>query len=77
MPSGKGVLILFVASLVILGAAIAVVVLEMRDGEQFPWGTHIVTIPAVFLFGLVAGWVMRERQAAEERARAEIEKEQA
>lgn len=77
MPSGKGVLILFVASLVILGAAIAVVVLEMRDGEQFPWGTHIVTIPAVFLFGLVAGWVMRERQAAEEKARAEIEKEQA
>lgn len=75
MPSGKGVLILFVASLAILGVATAVVVLEMRDGEEFPWGTHLVTIPAVFLFGLVAGWVMRERQAAEEKARAEMDEE--
>jgi fluoride ion exporter CrcB/FEX len=72
MPSGKGVLILFVASLAILGVAIAVVVLEMREGEQFPWGTHLVTIPAVFLFGLVAGWALSQRQAAEEKARQEL-----
>jgi len=72
--SRKQALILTVISVVLLAAATAVVVTEMRGNDQFPWGIHLITIPAVFLLGLIAGWVMRERQAAEERARAEIEK---
>ncbi|MCA8937269.1 MAG: hypothetical protein KDB68_13805 [Planctomycetes bacterium] len=77
MTSGanKQAIILTVSSVVLLAASIAVVVLEMRGAEEFPWGIHLVTIPAVFLVGLIAGWVMRERQAAEEKARAELEKE--
>lgn len=67
-------MILTVISVVLLVAATAVVVTEMRGADQFPWGIHLITIPAVFLLGLIAGWVMRERQAADERARAEIEK---
>lgn len=70
----KPVLILLVISIALLAAATAVVVTEMRGSDQFPWGIHLITIPAVFLLGLIAGWVMRERQAAEEKARAEIEK---
>jgi fluoride ion exporter CrcB/FEX len=70
----KPVLVLLVISIVLLAAATAVVVTEMRGADEFPWGIHLVTIPAVFLLGLIAGWVMRERQAADERARAEIEK---
>lgn len=72
--SRKQALILTVISVVLLAAATAVVATEMRGSDQFPWGIHLITIPAVFLLGLIAGWVMRERQAAEERARAEIEK---
>ncbi|MCB9935221.1 MAG: hypothetical protein H6840_05975 [Planctomycetes bacterium] len=72
--SRKQALILTVISVVLLVAATAVVVTEMRGADEFPWGIHLITIPAVFLLGLIAGWVMRERQAAEERARAEIEK---
>jgi F0F1-type ATP synthase assembly protein I len=68
--------LLVIASVLILAAAVAVVVTEMRGGDEFPWGIHLVTIPAVFLVGLIAGWVMRERQAAEERAKAEIDTEQ-
>ncbi|MCA8918436.1 MAG: hypothetical protein KDB32_05115 [Planctomycetes bacterium] len=77
MTSGanKQAIILTVSSVVLLAASIAVVVLEMRGAEEFPWGIHLVTIPAVFLVGLIAGWVMRERQAAEEKARAELDKE--
>ena len=70
----KPAMVLLVISVVLLAAATAVVVTEMRGSDQFPWGIHLITIPAVFLLGLIAGWVMRERQAAEERARAEIEK---
>jgi hypothetical protein len=62
------------SGLLLLMAAIAVVVTEMRGGDEFPWGIHLVTIPAVFLVGLIVGWVMRERQAAEERAKAEIDR---
>lgn len=72
MPSGKAVLVLFFTSLVILGVAIAVVVLEMRDGEEFPWGTHLVTIPGVFIIGFVFGWVAYQRHVAEEKARQEL-----
>ncbi len=72
--SRKPAMLLLVISIVLLAAATAVVVTEMRGSDQFPWGIHLITIPAVFLLGLIAGWVMRERQAAEEKARAEIEK---
>jgi fluoride ion exporter CrcB/FEX len=71
----KQALVLTVISVALLGAAVAVVVTEMRGADEFPWGIHMITIPAVFLLGLVVGWVMRERQAAEEKAREEIEKE--
>ena len=40
--------------------------------SDFNWGIHSITIPAVFLLGLIAGWLLRERKAAEERAREEI-----
>lgn len=64
---------LVIASVVLLVAAVAVVVTEMRGSDEFPWGIHLITIPAVFLVGIIFGWVMRERQAAEERAKQEIE----
>lgn len=75
-PERKHALVLTLLSVALLAAAIGVVVLEMRGGDEFPWGIHLITIPAVFLAGLIVGWVMRERQAAEERARAEIAKEE-
>lgn len=71
--SRKQAVILTVISVVLLAAATAVVVTEMRGADEFPWGIHLITIPAVFLVGLIVGWVMRERQAAEERARAEVD----
>ena len=66
---------LLVASIVLILGAIAVVVTEMRGSDQFPWGIHLITIPGVFLVGLVVGWVMREKQAADDRAKADLEKE--
>ena len=74
MSPGKGPVILVAVSIALLGGAIAVVVTEMRGADEFPWGIHMITIPAVFIVGLIVGWVMRERQSAEERARAEIDK---
>jgi len=69
----KQAVILAVISVVLLAAATAVVVTEMRGADEFPWGIHLITIPAVFLVGLIVGWVMRERMAAEERARSEVD----
>jgi len=43
--------------------------------SDFNWGIHSITIPGVFLLGLIAGWLLRERKAAEERAREEISKQ--
>ena len=43
--------------------------------SNFNWGIHSITIPAVFLVGLIAGWLLRERKAAEERAREEVAKQ--
>ncbi|MBE7490880.1 MAG: hypothetical protein HS108_03815 [Planctomycetes bacterium] len=65
---------LVTAGLALLGAAIAVSVFVTPVAGDFPWGIHIVTIPAVALVGVVIGWVMRDRQAAEEQAKAEVEK---
>jgi hypothetical protein len=45
--------------------------------SNFNWGIHSITIPSVFLAGLIAGWLLRERKAAEERAREEIAKQKA
>ena len=45
--------------------------------ESFNWGIHSITIPAVFLLGLVAGWWLREKKLAEERAREEVAKQKA
>lgn len=72
VPTGKG-LILAAAGVVLLSASIAVAALAPAAAGAFPWGIHMVTIPGVALLGLVAGWFMRDKQAAEERARAEIE----
>ncbi len=68
----RGNLVLLMVSVVLLAASIAIAVTEMRGDEQFPWGIHLVTIPGVFILGLIAGWVMQERSAAEDRARKEI-----
>lgn len=62
---------LVVLCLLLLAGSIVVVVLGSPAGE-FPWGIHLVTIPGVLLVGVVVGWTMRDRQAAEERARAEL-----
>lgn len=74
MPTKRMLLLLVGLSLALIAGSIAVVVTEMRGDDSFPWGIHLITIPAVFIVGLIAGWVMRERQLADERARAEIEK---
>ena len=75
MSPAKGPVVLVAVSIALLAGAIAVVVTEMRGADEFPWGIHMITIPAVFIVGLIVGWVMRERQSAEERARAEIDEE--
>ena len=74
--TNKQAMILTVISVVLLVAATAVVVTEMRGADEFPWGIHLITIPAVFLVGLIVGWVMREKQAADEKARAEVDNDQ-
>ncbi len=68
------VLVLF--SVAVLVAAIVVAWVGLDDGRGFPWGTHLVTVPAVMLLGVIVGWWMRERQLAEERARDEIASKQ-
>ncbi|MCB9895803.1 MAG: hypothetical protein H6839_15255 [Planctomycetes bacterium] len=75
MNPAKGPVVLVALSIALLAGAIAVVVTEMRGADEFPWGIHIITIPAVFIVGLIVGWVLRERQLAEEKARAEIDKD--
>lgn len=60
-------------SAVTLIASIVVVAIGIDQGRAFPWGTHMVTVTAVLLLGVIAGWWLRERQAAEDRAREEID----
>jgi fluoride ion exporter CrcB/FEX len=65
------------AGLLLLVAAIVVQAIGLDAAQQFPWGIHLVTVPAVALIGVAVGWAVRDKQAADERARAEIEDEQA
>jgi fluoride ion exporter CrcB/FEX len=66
---GKVLLGVCAASLI---ASIVVVAVGFDQGRSFPWGTHMVTVTAVLLLGVIAGWWLRERQVAEDRAREEI-----
>jgi uncharacterized membrane protein YdjX (TVP38/TMEM64 family) len=59
------------ASVLTLLASIVVAFLGLDDGHTFPWGTHLVTVSAVLLLGVVAGWWLRDRQLAEDQAREE------
>lgn len=56
----------------LLATPLAAQARESSMWERFNWGIHSVTIPAVFLLGLIAGWWLRERKVSEERAREEI-----
>lgn len=64
------------SGLLLLLAAIVVQAIGLDAAQQFPWGIHLVTVPAVALIGVAVGWAVRDKQAADERARAEIEQEQ-
>ena len=61
----------------VLAAPLAAQTRESSMWERFNWGIHSVTIPAVFLLGVIAGWWLRERKSAEERAREEISRQRA
>lgn len=65
--------VLMILSVMILIGAIIFAAVGLDDGRGFPWGTHMVTVSAVLLLGVVIGWWLRERQLAEENARREIE----
>ncbi|MDC1141928.1 hypothetical protein OAU50_02450 [Planctomycetota bacterium] len=73
MATDKKPIVLVVLSMVMLGVALVAVLTDLGENDPFPWGTHIVTIPVVLLVGVVIGWMMRDKQAAEERAEAGIE----
>lgn len=75
MAKSRLPLFLTLSGVLLLAAAIIVVVTELRARETFPWGIHLVTIPSVLLLGVIVGWTLREHQAGEERARAEIDRE--
>ncbi|MCC6573276.1 MAG: hypothetical protein IT462_05735 [Planctomycetes bacterium] len=46
----------------------------VAEERGFPWTIHAITIPATLLVGVVIGWFLRERKAAEDKAREEISK---
>lgn len=70
--SPKAATMILAAGVVLLLGAIAIIAIGRQGGAEFGWGIHIITIPAVALVGVVIGWMMRDRQAAEERALEEI-----
>lgn len=72
MAADKKPFVLVSISLILMIIAIVTAVISSGVKDSFDWGTHIVTIPCVLLLGIVIGWVMRDRQAAEERAKAAI-----
>ncbi|MEE9311768.1 MAG: hypothetical protein V3V10_05075 [Planctomycetota bacterium] len=72
MPADKKPYMLVAVSLLLLVVAIVVAVISSGVKDAFDWGTHIVTIPCVLLLGVVVGWMMRDKQAAEERAKAAV-----
>ena len=67
--------LLVVIAMALLLVAIGVSVFVRPQPGEFPWGIHIVTIPGVCLAGVVIGWLMRDRQAAEDQARDQIKAE--
>lgn len=69
-------LVLVILSVILLAASVVIAWIGLDDGRGFPWGTHLVTVSAVLLFGVVIGWWLRERQLAEERARDEAGRQQ-
>ncbi len=41
-------------------------------GWNFNWGIHIISIPLTVALGVMIGWAMRDRKAAEDEARREL-----
>ncbi|MCF6228843.1 MAG: hypothetical protein L3J82_09335 [Planctomycetes bacterium] len=75
MAVDKKPYILVVVSLLLLVVSIVVAVISSGVKDAFDWGTHIVTIPCVLLLGVVVGWMMRDKQAAEERAKTSVDED--
>ena len=50
---------------------------RVQADEGFPWGTHLITVPLVLLFGVFIGWSLRERKYAQDQALREIEEDHA
>lgn len=42
---------------------------------NFNWGIHIVTIPMTVAIGVLIGWMLRDKKAANEDARRELERQ--
>jgi hypothetical protein len=71
----RHILMLVVISSVMLLGSIGLAVTDLRSEDDFPWGIHLVTVPAVLLLGIIVGWGLRDRQLAEESARRELEEQ--
>jgi len=69
---GKAATLAFVSVVLLVASVVVAFVAGRPSTGAFPWGVHIVAVPGVLLLGLIVGWVMRDRQAAEERSRQEI-----
>jgi hypothetical protein len=41
---------------------------------NFNWGIHLVTIPMTIAIGVLIGWVLRDKKAANDDARRELDK---
>jgi hypothetical protein len=71
----RHILTLVVVSCVLLLGSIGLAVADLRAEDAFPWGIHLVTVPAVLLLGVIMGWGLRDRQLAEEAARRQLDEE--
>lgn len=61
-----------VSGLLLVAAVVVVAVVKVPE-RGFPWGIHLVTVPAVLLLGVIIGWFMRDRQFAEEQAQQAVD----
>lgn len=75
-PQSKMPYVILGAGVLLLLSAIVVQALGLDAASQFPWGIHLVTVPAVALIGVAVGWAVRDKQAADEKARADIESDE-